>query len=381
MRIGIDARCLMEGSRTGVEEYTIGFIKKILEQNQSDDVVLFFNSFKKTDNDLSWLNEYENVEVRDFGFPNKLLNFLMWFFGWPKIDIMLGGVDLFFAPNIAFIALSKRCRFVLTVHDLSFERFPEYFSPKRRLWHFLLNPRKLCHRANKLLPVSHSTKCDLATLYGIPKCKMEVLLPSMDLDRFFKKEISKRRIKKTRGKYGLPREFILYFGTIEPRKNIITIIRAFEELKKRNKKTQSMKLVIVGSLGWSYQLIVDAMRKSEFEKDILMVGFIEDEDKAIVYKLAKMFVYPSFFEGFGFPPVEAMASGIPTITSNCSSIPEVVSDAVILVDPYRPFEIFLAMQLLLDDEKVYNEYVKKGLKKTESLRNAMKNKKLIKKLV
>lgn len=381
MRIGFDARCLMEGSRTGVEEYTIGFLKRILEQDSQNRYVLFFNSFKKIEEDLSWLKKYKNVEIKNYGFPNKFLNFSMWFFGWPRIDVLLGGIDVFFAPNISFISLSKKCRLVMTVHDLSFERFPEHFSKKRRLWHFLLNPRSLCKRANKILAVSVSTKNDLKQIYGIAHKKIDVLSPFVDFESFIGNKENTTRIRTVKARYHLPDKFLLYLGTIEPRKNIISIIKAFESLKERGNVDPDLKLVIAGSLGWSYDRIIETINKSSQKENIIQTGFVDDKDKPFVYACCKLFIYPSFFEGYGFPPAEAMAAGIPVITSNCSSIPEVVDDSGILIDPYRPFDIVIAVELLLNDKELYNEYVKRGTQRAKLLANQNKNKNCLDKLI
>ncbi|MEA1926290.1 MAG: glycosyltransferase family 1 protein [Patescibacteria group bacterium] len=381
MRIGIDARCLMEGTRTGVEEYTIGFVKRLLEQDSENKYILFFNSFKKIRGEISWLGKYGNVEVRSFGFPNKALNFSMWLFGWPKIDILLGGVDVFFTPNILFAALSKECHSVLTIHDLSFERFPEHFSAKRKLWHFILNPRKLCKRANKILAVSHSTKQDLVGIYGIRRNKIEVVPPLINYTRFLKTDPDKPEKESVRKKYKLPENFILFLGTIEPRKNIISIIKAFEALKRRKNIADSLKLVIAGTLGWSYEEIISVISESEVKEDIIVTGFIKGDDKPVLYHLCKVFVYPSFFEGYGFPPVEAMACGIPVITSNCSSLPEVVRDAALMIDPYRPFDIVLALEILLSDERVYKEYARNGIKRAQELYRSTQKINLLNKLI
>ncbi len=368
MKIGIDIRCLAGGNRTGVEEYTIGFLKRLFKQDSKNEYLLFINSFKKVKEDLDWLDKYPNVEIRDYSFPNKLLNFAMWFFRWPKIDILLGGVDVFFAPNISFLALSRKCKFILTMHDLSFERFPEYFSLKRRIWHFIVNPRQLCKRADKIIAVSKSTKEDLMMIYGINEGKIEVAHPRIDIKSFSDPNVSGDNTLKMIRKYDLPDEFILFLGTIEPRKNIISLVKAFEHLKKSSRAYKNLKLVIAGSKGWSYEEIIKAIDSSSNKEDILLTGFVSSEDKVIVYKLAKVFVYPSFFEGFGFPPIEAMASGVPVVTSNCSSIPEVVQDAAILIDPYRPAEISMAIDLLLQDKVLYNDFIQKGKKHVEKIK-------------
>src|SRR4030042_5593764 len=145
MRIGIDARCLEEEKISGVGEYFFELLKNILEIDKTDDYILFSNSFRKrTSCNLDYFRKYPNAKIKRFRIPNKILNFCFWYFGWPKIDRMIGSADVFFAPNINFLAVSKNCPRVSTFHDLSFERFPEFFSRKSRLWHeYFVNPMKI----------------------------------------------------------------------------------------------------------------------------------------------------------------------------------------------------------------------------------------------
>lgn len=381
MRIGVDIRCLMEGKRTGVEEYTIGALKKIITSGPEHDFILFANSFKKIKGDLSWLEKYPNVEIKNYGFPNKLFNFLVWFFGWPKMDLLMGGVDIFFAPNISFISVSPKCKFVLTIHDLSYERFGNYFSAKRRAWHFILNPRRLCRRADKILAVSQSTKNDLVSLFGISTQKISVVHPIHNIDDFRDKSLNGQAIFQLVRKYKLPEEFILYLGTIEPRKNIPSLIRAFERLKETCPKAGDVKLVIAGHVGWSYEEVIQTAMENSAKNDVLFTGFVEDKDKPYLYKLAKIFIYPSFFEGFGFPPVEAMASGVPVITSNCSSLPEVAGEGAILIDPYRPTEIMEAMKMLLEDDELYKKFCLQGKKRAQELLEASHNEDFLRQII
>ena len=177
-------------------------------------------------------------------------------------------------------------------------------------------------------------------------------------------EPSEASISKIRNKYKLPENYILYLGTIEPRKNIIGIIRAFEELKKHNIK-KNYKLVIAGSKGWLCKDVFEVAKNSTVINDIFFTGFVDDEDKSILYKLAEIFVYPSFYEGFGFPPLEAMQNGTPIITSNFSSLPEAVGDAAIMVNPYNIDELARAMENLLNDDNLKNNLIQKGFQQTK----------------
>lgn len=372
MRIGIDIRCLAEGKISGVEEYLINTLRQLFDSDKKNEYILFFNSFLGSRVNLQWLKKYPNVEIRDYRFPNKLLNLSLWLLKWPKIDWLLGTVHVFFAPNIGFLALSKDCKKILTIHDLSFERLPETFSFKRRLWHFMINARSLAKEFDTILAVSESTKQDIISLYGIPEQKILVSYPPLNIEQF-EQDITASEIRALKERYGLKSKFILYLGTVEPRKNIISIIEAIDQLKM-DRAYADVQLVIAGAKGWKYDEIYECYEKSQFRHDILFADFIRPEDKINVYRLAYIFVYPSFLEGFGFPPVEAMAAGTPVITSNCSSIPEVVGDAAVLIDPYRPYEITLALQQLLTDQDLYDEYVKRGKQRAKYLHDIERKK-------
>ncbi|MFO7806958.1 MAG: glycosyltransferase family 1 protein [Candidatus Moraniibacteriota bacterium] len=374
MKIGIDTRCLQRGGKTGVEEYTRGLIKYLAASYTDSRIILFVNSFKNIKEDFSWLEDLDNVEIKKFKFPNKVLNLSFWLLGWPKADKMIGGADIFFVPNFCFISLSRHCKKYLTVHDLSFEKFPETFSLKRRMWHFFINPRKMCRGFDKILAVSDSTAEDVVNLYKITKEKIKVLFPFFD-DFVFKKEESPVKRDKILKKYQLPMNYILFLGTIEPRKNIISLVEAFEYWKENYAKND-LKLVIAGKKGWLWKKVFNRIEASRFREDIIFTDFIKEKDKPFIYAGAWLFIYPSYFEGFGFPPLEAMASGVPVITSNCSSLPEVVGDNAILINPYRSYEIYLAINLLLQDKKMYNEYKKKGKNRAKEISDLKEKTKL-----
>ena len=196
--------------------------------------------------------------------------------------------------------------------------------------------------------------------------------------------VRRRTIKDCRKRetnMGFLEDFILYFGTIEPRKNVLGIIKAFEEIKKGRSKRilevdwqgfegvvrdqkekisdfSDLKLVIAGTKGWLCKEVFEVAKKSEFKHDIIFTGFIDEEDKPYLYNLAEVFVYPSFFEGFGLPPLEAMACGVPTIVSNKSSLPEVVGSAAIMVDPQNVDELIFAIKEVLESRNL-NEFLRK----------------------
>ena len=369
MKIVIDVRCLMEGRRTGVEEYTLGLLESLFKLDKKNDYVLFLNSWKEPNFDFGIFSKFENVRMRRFKIPNKILNLFFWYLNWPKIDDFCGGAEVVFSPNIIFGAVSKKAKLVLTVHDLSFERHSEYFSLKRRWWHIFINTRRICGAADKIIAVSQSTKNDLLDLYGIKKEKVQTVY-SASSKQFKIIDRNDLHLIKTKEKYNLPYKFILLLSTIEPRKNIIGTVRAFNALQKYAQEKQredllKYELVIAGERGWDTKAIFAEIEKSLFRQKIKMINSIPDEDKPYLYNLASLFVYPSFFEGFGFPPLEAMACGVPVITSNSSSLPEVVDGAAIMIDPDKPDEIRIAMKEILSDGEFRCNLIKKGLKKSQ----------------
>lgn len=351
MKIGVDVRCLVEGRRTGVEEYTLNLLKNLFAIDTKNDYVLFLNSFRTPLANLQWIEKYSNVSLKHFRFPNKLLNFLFWYLEWPKIDKMLGGADVVFFPNIIFGAVSRDAKLILTIHDLSFERHLETFSLKRKMWHAFINTKKLCQKSVKIIPVSFSTKNDLEAVYGIREVKMKVIHSGIG-EKFRVIDRNDPELIAIKEKYKLPYKFVLFFGTIEPRKNLIGVIRAFnqlqnEALKNNLEEIQKFSLVLAGQKGWLAGEIYAEIKRSKYKNKIIVLSGVSDEDKEYIFNLASLFVYPSFFEGFGFPPLEAMACGVPTIISNGSSLPEVVGAGALMVDPDKPQEIYQAMKEVL----------------------------------
>ena len=361
MEIGIDIRTLMDARYSGVSEYTLNLVKEILRLDTVNEYRLFYNCFGDCQN----IPEFKavNVEAVKYDYPNKILNYLLFkIFNYPKIDEKLG-VDLFFMPHINFIGLSGSVRSVITIHDLSFLRYPEFFSWRKNFWHKMVNARKLLKKFDVIAAVSENTKRDVMELCGVNESKIKVIYSGIG-GEFRKLSIYNYQftIKKIREKYNLPDKFILYLGTVEPRKNVEGIIRGYNELRIMNYELRDYKLVIAGAKGWKAEKIYKERERSEFKNDIKFLDYIDGEDKVYLYNLAGVFLYPSFYEGFGLPPLEAMACGLPVIASYSSSLSEVVGEAVLMVDPYNISDIARAMKEILIDESLKNKLVEQGLK-------------------
>jgi len=227
-----------------------------------------------------------------------------------------------------------------------------------------VNPKKICQRADRIIAVSESTKNDIANLYRINPDKIKMIHSGI-ADRFKMIDRNDAKLIQTKEKYDLPYKFILYLGTIEPRKNIVGIVRAYNQLQEQaarpgQAEILNYKLVIAGSPGWLSSQIFAEIENSPVEEKIKVVNFVDDEDKKYVFNLAALFVYPSFFEGFGFPPLEAMACGIPVVASNNSSLPEIVASGGILIDPDKPDEMSQAMSEILIKSDLREALIQKG---------------------
>lgn len=350
MIIGIDIRVLGSHQKSGIEEYTENLLEHLIPLDPTIKYKLFYSSWHDKLPNYKWLEE-KNVEVYKNKIPNKVLFTSARIFNRPYIDEMVGGADIFFSPHFFILPLSPICKRVTTIHDLSFAHFKDFFSWRKILWHnFEMNPIKQTKQSDHIISVSISTKKDLEKFYGIDPAKITVIHSgiSNNIVRPNQEMLDDFRIRNN-----LPNNFILFLGKIEPRKNITGIIRAFNEIKKIN-KFSDLHLVIAGARGWLYNDVFRELNKSASKKYIKLVDYISDDDKNYYYSLSKCFIYPSFFEGFGFPNIEAIKCGIPVITSNNAAIPEVVKNSALLVNPNSVNELTQAIKIVLTENKVVN---------------------------
>lgn len=356
LTIGIDIRCLMNGKYSGVGEYTHHLLSHLLSTDRTNQYILFYNSQKDVSKNIP-AYDYPNVKIKQFRYPNKILNARFAVLQSPKIDRMLFGVDIMFFPNINFAVVSKNCKKIITAHDLSFERFPDFFSLKRQLWHKAIRPRNMFCSADTVIAVSQNTKRDLMDLYNIPDEKIKVIYSG--IDPAFKKITKTEKLARVREKYKLPDDFILYLGTIEPRKNTESIIQAFEMVRMNN-AFKKYELVIAGQTGWKYDHIIAMANESQASESIHFTDYVDPKDKKYIYNLSKLFVFPSFYEGFGFPPLEAQACGVPVISSANSSLCEILGNSALLVNPDDVTELSRAIQTFLEKPELCKQYIEKG---------------------
>lgn len=249
---------------------------------------------------------------------------------------------------------------VLTVNDLRFVHLPKTYRPWRRLFLKLMVKPSLL-RASRIITISNHTKEVIVGYFKVPADKIDVV--HIPADPRFHPVTEKIILDRARQRYSLPEQFILFVGHIEPRKNLKRIIKAFRYLQATEQL--SHKLVIVGVPSFDFESVVKKVDQYNLTDNIILTGYVADEDMPAVYTMADILVFPSLYEGFGVPVIEAMACGTPVITSNITALPEVAGNAAILVDPYSVEMIATGIMKLLNDKHLYTEMVHKGLKRAK----------------
>jgi glycosyltransferase involved in cell wall biosynthesis len=276
-------------------------------------------------------------------------------------EIFTGKIDLFHATDFVLPPTLPRTRTLLTVHDLSFVRVPETASPALKAYLDIVVPRS-ARRADHILADSQATKDDLIELYKLPSDKITVLLSGVDAR--FQRADNSDSILTIRSRYNIQptTPYIFAVGTVQPRKNYSRLIQALARLRASG---YDLQLVIAGGRGWLEDPIYETIRQEKLQNHVHFIGFADEADLPILYSGAFCCAFPSLYEGFGLPILEAMACRTPVVTSNISSLPEVAGDAALLIDPYNVDELTYSIQRLLDDPVLYKTLVQKGYERVK----------------
>ena len=353
--ICLDISVLNDKNKTGVGVYTYELIKALLKINKRDKFILFGFATFKTFNFLKNLEfrNYPNVEMKIYKMPAKLFRrlFLFWQkIDWPNIEKLVGPIDIFHSFNWNLPPV-KNSKMVATVFDMTPNLTPNYHQKKTiQLDNVRLN--RIRNKADLVITISENSKKDF--LKFAQGKRTEVIYPGVS--DIFMQKITAAKSKKVLKKYDLEKGYILAVGTLEPRKNIRYLIKAYL------KSNLAEKLVLVGNWGWEKSDLLENI-KSNKDK-IILTGFIPDEDLVYLYHGALCLVYPSLYEGFGIPILEAMSCGVSVISSNTSSLPEVGLDAVIYIDPSDIDSLVSALRIIKDPQ-LRTSLIKKGLQQAK----------------
>jgi len=250
------------------------------------------------------------------------------------------------------------CPVVVTIHDLSFEHLPETFKRRSRL-QLRLTVRRTARQAAQIITDSEYSRQDISKTYGIAADRIMVAHAAAPA-RFSPVTIP-TELKKVRDNYGIKRDYILSLGSIQPRKNLVRLIEAYSLLRQSRPEVKLPQLVLAGKRGWLDNETLKAAQRNIRDGDIVFTGYVAEQDLPALYSSAKCFVYPSYFEGFGLPILEAMQCGVPVIAGDRTSIPEIVADAGLLFDPFDTNALVEALQRLLDDDELSAALCAKGL--------------------
>ncbi len=348
----------MDERYSGVAEYTRLLVQHLLEQDSRNQYFLYYNSRHDVSGRLPRF-DFPNARFVRTRIPNKIFHYpFLKFLGRPYFDRLVQKqtgerMDIFFMPHLNFAAWSPAVKSVVAVHDLSFYHFPEFFNWRKNLWHRLLGVRGLLRRFDQVVAFSKNSAEDIGSLTGIAPERISVI-PSGVEAKFRKLAADDPELLATRAKYSLPDRFILALSTVEPRKNIEGLIEAFEVLKGEQ-GSDDLKLIIAGGRGWKSAPIYRRAARSAYSSDIIFLGYVPAEDRPALYNAATVFAFPSFYEGFGFPPLEAMACGTPTVVATASCLPEVVGQGALLVDSYNPLALAEAIRNIFTDKRLAAE--------------------------
>lgn len=246
---------------------------------------------------------------------------------------------------------------ITIVHDMVVKAFPETMNLKTKIM-LKLCLKKSCKRADKIVTVSQFSKEEIVKYLKIPEEKIIVMPNGVD-HSLYHPGYAADAVEKAKRRYQIEGEYYLYLGTLEPRKNIERIVQAYA----RSKKPGGPRLVLAGRKGWLYESIFAAVQELGIERDVIFTDYVADADVPLLMSGAKIFLFPSLYEGFGLPPLEAMACGTPVVTASTSSLPEVAGDAALLADPYSVREIAAAIARLEQDEALRQSLIQKGLER------------------
>ncbi len=329
-----------------------GEVARALSQRDDVALSLFYNSHGQATLP-GYLADVPHKSVSVGNKPWRMAVLLSNLLHWP-IDATFGASDIFHSTN-HLLGHFGRAKTVFTLHDLIFLHFPEFHLPYNR-WFLTLDMPRFLRAANAIVTPSDCSRQDAIKFYNLPPHKITVIYEGAA--PHFQPATNPADLARVKAAYHLPDEFILHVGTIEPRKNLARLLEAFQSLLA---DFPNLYLVLIGKRGWLYDDFFQRLQALGLTERVIFPGYIAGDDLPAVYQLARLLAYPSLYEGFGLPPLEAMACGTPVVCSNAASLPEVVGDAGLLVEPTDTAALWQALKRVLGDDSLRTELAGRAL--------------------
>jgi glycosyltransferase involved in cell wall biosynthesis len=348
MRIGIDAR-LVYYSQAGIGQYILHLVDGLATIDQETEYVLLQS--RKDDTTILDQPNFRRVSLWTPS-HHRLERYSM------NVELMRLGLDVLHSPD--FIPPHRpSCKSVITVHDLAFLLYPHFLTKESARYYGHID--QAVRWTDHIIAVSNSTKRDTTQHLGVPEDKITVVYEAAS--PIFRPLDKGEAQEQVRNRHGVEGPFLLFVSTIEPRKNVPTLLRALWQLLECYK--EDVRLVLAGGKGWLFEDAFTLVEELRLDDRVHFVGRVSSEDLLYLYNAAELLAHPAFYEGFGLPPLEAMACGLPVIVSNVASLPEVVGDAGLLIDPHDIDELTVAMWRILNDSELRQEMRAKGFRQAE----------------
>lgn len=354
MKIALNA-LQVRGAKSGVGHYIACLLEALLEIDPTHRYLVLANPY----NYFNYQFRSPNYQLEVWGSRARAKTLrLLYEYAFLPSALKRRKVDLFHGPS-NLLPLRKVAPYVLTIHDMSYFVDPKrYTRMKVRYWHAVTF--RSARLADCIITDSAYSKHDIVKYLDYPSEKIRVI--PMAAHRRFRPIRNQEALEEFRNRYGLTHPYILSVGTLEPGKNLVRVVRAFARL--RSKGAGDFHLLLVGDKGWLYHDIFAEVQRCGLQEQVRALGHIPDDDLPLAYNCAELFVFPSLNEGFGLPILEAMACGVPVVTSDCSALPEVAGDAACLVDPYDEAAIAEGMESVLADESKRKGLIERGLSRS-----------------
>ena len=346
MLIGIDASRAARRERTGTENYSLHLIRHLLALESDHRYRLYFNRPPVTE----LFPRTAALELRVMPFPRLWTHLRL---SW---EMARQPPDVLFVPAHVLPLVHPRSS-VVTVHDLGYLYYPGGHRFLDGLY-LDLSTRYNARAASRVIAISQATKDDLVQQCGIEPDKITVVY--FGYDETMQPVEDEATMEKVKARYGIRGDYVLHVGTLQPRKNLGRLLEAYAMVRKQAKRGETPCLVMAGRKGWLYDQIFQQVERLGLESEVILPGYVPQDDLPALLSGARLFVFPSLYEGFGLPVLEAMACGTPVLCSNASSLPEVAGDAALLVDPVDVKSMAEAMNRLLQDEGLRTQLVERG---------------------